>query len=312
MCARKGHIVFIAFCGLLLALCWQTSARAASSPPTIDDIVGTYRVTCKEVYYYFSDGIPVKENYVLTWRINKISDSRVTVQMDGWLWSFTAYYKNGFLVESYRGAPGPEYWVSLGIASFSGSRGKVKFKSDFGGGWYGASGAYCEWDPFKGKMISTDPGFVVGATLANQDDEQAAFAPEEEAVPLAVPPTFSIDDLVGIYSCTLSGAAYRPTAGTKETGLKASGIFTITKINDYTLNIDTWWRNLVAHYASGVLMVAEVDVDVLDPDARFAILLAKGKPGKISMKGKIFEIIHLETLSDEFDTGKVSCKQSSP
>lgn len=117
---------------------------------------------------------------------------------------------------------------------------------------------------------------------------------------------------MGTYSCTLSGASYSPTAGTKETGLKRSGTFTIAKINDYTLNIDTWWGNFMAHYGFGILMVAEVDIDVLDPDARFAIAIAKGKPGKISMKGKLFEIRHLETLNDAFDSAKVTCKQTAP
>jgi hypothetical protein len=44
MCARKGSIGFIVFFVLLVALCGHTMARATSTPPTIENIVGTYVV----------------------------------------------------------------------------------------------------------------------------------------------------------------------------------------------------------------------------------------------------------------------------
>ena len=87
---------------------------------------------------------------------------------------------------------------------------------------------------------------------------------------------------------------------------------TITKIDDQTLNINSPEWNVKAHYGAGVLMVADVDDITLDTDATFAILLAKGKPGKISLKGKILETQGLETPDDEFGVAKVTCKQVSP
>jgi hypothetical protein len=88
------------FCVLVMALCWQTPARASSTPPTIENIVGTYLATGKEVYYSLDECVPIKENCVLTWRIAQTSDSTVQVYLDEWDWLFTAYYKGGFLVQS--------------------------------------------------------------------------------------------------------------------------------------------------------------------------------------------------------------------
>jgi hypothetical protein len=59
-------------------------------------------------------------------------------------------------------------------------------------------------------------------------------------------------------------------------------------------------------------MLSDVDDYVLDTNARFGILLAKGTPGKISPKGKIYSIMDLGTIDDEFEVAKVSCKRSSP
>jgi hypothetical protein len=316
MWARKGSIGFMVFCMLLVVLCWQTLAGAASTPPTIDDIVGTYSVTDKEVFYNFDQGacgqchsLPAKENYSLTWRITKTSESTVQVYIDDWDWLFTAYYMNGFLVQSLHDIDG----VGVGIALFSGKVSKVKFKGDFGWGQYGLGGEndYCEWDPYTGKMISIDPGFVVGATLASQHDEQAVSVPGEEAAPLAATSPLGINDLPGPYSCSWTSTIYHPTAGTIEKE-KLSDLWGITKIDDYTLNITSFWGDVPAHYGTGVLMVGDVDVSGLDTDARFGILLAKGKPGKISLKGKFYSIVGLGTIDDDFEVAKVSCKQYWP
>jgi hypothetical protein len=320
MWTRKRSIGFIVFwvCVLLMLLWGQGSARAATTPPTIDEIVGTYTVADKETYYYFDDGVPHKDYYTgvyaLTWRITKTSDSTVHVYIDNWDWPFEAYYKNGFLVQSagdlINNTPPRGYWVALGIATFSGKPGKVKFKGDFGWGQYGGLDEYCEWDPYAGKMISPDPNYL-GSTLANQVDEEAVSGLEKEVFPLAATPPLTIDDVPGTYSCKLTSTLYYLTAGTKEKGT-FSGTLTITKIDDSTLRIDSWWGIVEAHYGPGILMVANVDNPDLDTYAQFGILLAKGKPGKISLKGKINSIMDLGADDDEFEVGKVSCKQSSP
>ncbi len=313
MFVRKKSISFIVFCMLLAVLCWQTPVRAASVPPTIDQIVGTYVVTDKEVYYYFNEGIPLKEKYVLTWRITQLSDSTVQVQFDEWDGvTFTAYYKNGFLVQSSHQTNGGDE-VVVGIAIFSGKPGKIKFKGDYGWTEYGGlypGDSYCEWDPFSGKMVSTDPGYVLGATLASQGEEKTVSVSGEGVLQAAAPP-LNIDNLPGTYSCTFKGTLYYPTAGTKQKG-KVSDTFTISKIDDETLSINSSEWNVNAHYGSGILMVADVDVGVLDPNASFAIVLAKGKPGKISLKGKVYRIMNLGTIDDEFEVAQVSCKQTSP
>ena len=319
MCARKGSIGFVVFLVLVIALCWQMPARAAITPPTIDEILGTYLVTDKEVYYYFEDGIPRKDNYTgeyaLTWRITKTSDSIVQVYIEDWDWPFTAYYKNGFLVQSSGDVSNPAAsWAALGIALFSGKPGKVKFKGDFGWGQYGGGGEndYCEWDPYVGKMISS-PTLKVGATLANQDDEQEVLEAGEEAVPLATTLPLSITDLPGTYLCTLTGTIYYPTAGGKGKE-KDLDIVTITPtIDNQTLNISMSEGDIQAHCIAGILMLSDVDDPVQDTNARFGILLAKGKPGKISLKGKIYSVRGLEAPEgDEFEVTKVSCKQVSP
>ena len=319
MFTRKGSIGLIIFYGLLMVLCWQTPAVAASAPPpTIDDIVGTYSVKDAEVWYDFPDGFRGRWMYNLTWRITKISDTPPRVEVyipeEDWDLRFTASYKNGFLVWSGGDVSDPTFsWASLGIALFSGKQGKVKFKADSGYAEYGTSvgDPYCEWDPHKGKMISTNPGLTVGATLASQGDEQAAFAPGEETVPLgaASPPT--IDSLLGTYSCTLTSTLYSLTAGTTEKKPKQSDTVTITKIDDQTLNMSTSGGDMYIHYGAGVLMIVNVDADTLDTDAGYGILIAKGKPGKISLKGKLLQNRNLETPDDEFEVTKVSCKQTS-
>jgi hypothetical protein len=68
----------------------------------------------------------------------------------------------------------------MGIATFSGKPGKLKFKGDFGFGQYNVGDDYYESDPYVAKMISTDPGFITGATLARQGGKQTAFVPGEE------------------------------------------------------------------------------------------------------------------------------------
>ncbi len=207
--------------------------------------------------------------------------------------------------------PANSYSAALGIATFSGSPPGVKFKGDFGFGQYGVefTEEYCKWDPHAGKMISTDPGYV-GTPLASRADEQGVSAPAEEEVPLAgTPPSF--DDLPGTYLCTFSGTLYSPTAGTKEKE-KLSEVWTITRIDDDTLNLNSPRGDLRAHYGRGILTVADADNTTLDTDARFAILLAKGKPGKISLKGKLLQSQGLETPDDEFEVAKVSCKRSPP
>jgi hypothetical protein len=289
---------------LLIVLCWQAPARAASTPPTIDDIVGTYLVKFVGVWYDFPDGFPGREPYALTWHITKISDSRVQVHIDEWIWTFTAYYNNGFLVQSSGNvSSGTAFWGALGIASFSGSPPKVKFKGNFGySQLVGFPDNYCEWDPHKGTMIST---------LASQGDEQAVPAPGEGTVPLVAGSTLGIDDLPGTYSCTLSGTLYSLTAGTKEKE-KLSEVWTITKIDGQTLNINSSGVDMYTHYGAGILGVADVHNDTLDTDAGFAILVAKGKPGKISLKGKLLQSRALETPDDKFEVLNVSCKQSSP
>ncbi len=304
------------FCMLLVVLCWQTPAGAASAPPpTIDDIVGTYSVKDAEVWYDFEDSFPNKDKYDLTWHITKTSESppRVQVSIPDWGEQITASYKNGFLVWSGGDVSDPAAsWASLGIALFSGQQGKVKFKMDSGFGQFGTlmDGEYCEWDPHKGKMISTDPGFGVGATLVIQGDEQAAFAPAEGEVPLAAPP-LSIDDVLGTYSCSLASTLYSLTAGTIQKRPKQSDTVTVTKIDDQTLNLNTSGGDMYTHYGAGVLMIANVDNDTLDTDAGYGIFIAKGTPGKISLKGKILQSRNLETADDEFEVTKVSCKQTS-
>ncbi len=317
MSTRKGSIVLIIFCGLLMALCWQTPARAASTPPPIGDIVGTYVVTDKDVYYYFDEGKPVKDPVFLTWRITQTSDTTVQVQIDEWNWPFTAYYKNGFLVQSCGGISASRgNWGGMGIALFSGSLPKVKFKGNFGFGQFGLGGEedFCQWDPHTGKMVSTDPGFVVTATLASQDDERAVFDPEEGTIPLAAAPPLTIDDLVGTYSCSLSGTQYNLTPGAKLKG-KATDTLTISKIDDTTLRVASLeGTTQAAHYGGhGVLMIADFDSSDLDPNAGFAIFFPKGKPGKISLKGKALSAIDLDTPPTEtFQVIKVSCKQTGP
>ncbi len=59
-------------------------------------------------------------------------------------------------------------------------------------------------------------------------------------------------------------------------------------------------------------MIADANDITLDTDASFAILIAKGKPGKISMKGKLLKSRGLETPADGFEVAKVTCKQSVP
>lgn len=111
------------FCVLLVVLCWQTPVRAASAPPTIDEIVGTYAVTDKDVFYYFDKGLcgqchsfPTKENYSLTWHITKLSDSMVQMYIDQWDMLFTAYYSNGFLIQSSGDmSTGPGYFRDTGL-----------------------------------------------------------------------------------------------------------------------------------------------------------------------------------------------------
>jgi hypothetical protein len=313
-----GLIVFW-FCVLLMPLWWQASARAATTPPTIDDIVGTYTVADKETYYYFDDGVPRKDYYTgvyaLTWRITKTSDSTVHVYIDNWDWPFEAYYKNGFLVQSagdlINNTSPWGFWVALGIAQFSGKPGKIKFKGDFGWGQYGGLDEYCEWDPYAGKMISIDPNYL-GSTLASQVDEEAVFVPEKEVISLAATPPLGIDDILGTYSCKLAGTMYHPTAGMKEKG-SLSDTVTIDKVDNYTVNISsTSGWNLQARCGTNILMIADADNPDLDANASFGILLAKGKPGKISLKGKLYSIMGLGEPDDEFEVAKVSCKQSSP
>jgi len=313
MFTRKGSIGLIIFYGLLMVLCWQTPAHAASIPPAIGDIVGTYVVTDKWVEYYFDEGVPIKGKDLLTWRITPLSDSTVSVYIEDWDWLFTAYYKNGYLVQSLH-YPNytSEYVVGVGIATFSGKPGKVKFKGDFGWGIHGGSEDYCDWDPFTGKMVSTDPDFDPEAALASQVDEQEVLEAKEEAVPLATTSPLGINDLPGTYSCTLTGTIYYPTAGGKAKE-KDSDIMTITQTDYQTLNISTSEGDISAHCIVGVLMLSDVDDYVLDTNARFGILLAKGKPGKISLKGKVYSVRGLGAPEgDEFEVTKVSCKQTSP
>jgi len=319
MCARKGSIGSIVFYVLVITFCWQTPARAASTPPPIGDIVGTYAVTDKEGWYYFDQGscgqchaFPTKENYSLTWRITQTSATTVNVYIVEWDWLFAASYSNGFLVQSHQDGAGG---FAMGIATFSGTRPKVKFKGDFGWGQYNYAldphaPDYYAWDPYSGKMTSTDSGATLGATLASRCHEQTTFVPGEGAIPLAAAPPLGIDDVLGIYSCTLTGTIYHPTAGTKEKA-KLSDMLAITKIDDDTLNINLWIGDVQAHYGSGVIMLVDIDGTVLDPDALLGMLLAKGKPGKISLKGKVYSIRGLGTIDDEFEVSTVSCKQSA-
>ena len=315
MRARKGSVGLIVFYGLLMVLCWQTPAHAASIPPTIDQIVGTYSVNDAETWYEFDVGLPGKTRYALTWHITQTSESTVQVYIDEWDWLFTAYYKNGFLVQSSGNvSSGTAFWGALGIATFSGKPGKVKFKGDFGWGQFGSGwngDEYWEWDPYSGKMTSAGPGSTVGAARAGQGDEQAASAPGEGEVPLAIGSHPSIDDLPGTYSCTLARTVYSLTAGTKEKE-KEPDTLTITKIDDSTLNLHSSGGDMYTHYGSGVLMLANVDNDTLVPDALLGLLLAKGKPGKISLKGKVHSVSELETPNERFVISTVSCKQSSP
>jgi len=59
-------------------------------------------------------------------------------------------------------------------------------------------------------------------------------------------------------------------------------------------------------------MLVDIDGTVLDPDALLGMLLAKGKPGKISLKGKVYSVSELATANDRFKVSTVSCKQSVP
>jgi hypothetical protein len=127
---------------------------------------------------------------------------------------------------------------------------------------------------------------------------------------LAAAPPLGIDDLLGTYSCTLTSAVYHPTTGTKEKE-KQPDTLTITKIDDSTLNLHSSGGDMYTHYGSGVLMLVDVNDAVLDPDALLGMLLAKGKPGKISLKGKVYAVSELGTPNDKFRVSSVSCKQSS-
>ncbi|MGZ6236937.1 MAG: hypothetical protein ACXWMJ_06415 [Syntrophales bacterium] len=316
MWARGGSIGLIVFCVLMIVLCWQATGRAATTPPTIDQIVGTYSVTDKEVYYYFDKAdcgqchsLPEKANYSLTWYITKLSDSTVQVSIDGGEQLFTAYYSNGLLVQSYQDGAGG---FAMGIATFSGKPGKIKFKGDFGWGQYNVGEDYYGWDPYSGKMTSAGPGLTVGAPLASRCHGQTVFMPGEgEVPPLAAAPPLAIDDLPGTYSCILTSTVYHPTAGTKEKQ-KEPDTLTITKIDDSTLNLHSSGGDMYTHYGSGVLMLVDIDGTVLDADALLGMLLAKGKPGKISLKGKVYAVSGLGTPNDKFKVSSVSCKQSSP
>jgi len=318
MCRRESSIGFIVFCGLVMALCWQTPVLAASTPPSIDDIVGTYSVTDKEVYYYFDKvscgqchSFPDKVNYSVPWQITKLSDSTVQVSIDDGDWVFTASYINGLLVQSHQDGAGG---FAMGIAAFSGKPGKIKFKGDFGWGQYNVDDDYYRWDPYSGKMVSppgSGPG--VGAISASRCHKPSVFVPWEGEVPSAAPPPLGIDDLPGAYSCTLTSTVYHPTDGTKEKEKKPDTL-TITKIDDSTLNLHSSnsGEDVYIHYGSGVLMLVDIDDPVLDPDALLGMVLAKGKPGKISLKGKVYSVSELATANDKFKVSTISCKQTPP
>jgi hypothetical protein len=128
MSKRRGIGVAVLVAGLmLLALGWGSLAAAKSNgptPPTIDEILGTWTASASYVDYDTSTGEPEKIKDKATYTITKVSDSTVYVQylgQDGlWSWNGEAYYANGILMwgasddTSLGSWAGTESWVITG------------------------------------------------------------------------------------------------------------------------------------------------------------------------------------------------------
>jgi hypothetical protein len=305
---------------LALVFCLQTAAFAAKVPPSIDDIQGVYDVKTKWTWYDLTDGSASKGSHTYTWAITKTSATTIEVDVDGWV--FQAYYVNGIMVHA-NGDPlsNPSTEMGLGHVVFSGTAGKVKMKGLSG---YETLSSGCEFHTWSGKMVLSGPppmplpsSIAHGRSPENADDVEDPDDPDLEEADetlqgAALPP--GIDDLVGTYAAKISGTMYQPSTGSSEKG-KETDTWEITKEDDTTLNLHSLGdgTDIKAYYVDGALMVAEVEDDSdICSDAMFAILVVKGKPGKVKMKGTALSVMDLFGVDDEFEVAKVSVKQVTP
>jgi hypothetical protein len=309
-------------CAAALVFCLQTAAFAAKVPPTIDEIEGTYAVKDKGAWYDFLDGSINKYKGTSVWEITKTSSTTVEVYIAAWgPWTFDAYYANGILVLSHGlSANEPSTEMDVGIILFSGSAGKVKFKGNMG--YDALYDNWCEYYTVAGKMTeAANPPAAPAAEAhrANAGDDDAEdpdgsdILEAGEILKGAAPPP-DIDDLVGTYQLKLAGRLYQPSTGLLAKG-KEVGTLVITKDDGFTLNLYSVEEddNLKAAYANGILMVGDVDDDSdVCGDSAFAVLLVKGKPGKIKMKGMILGVMDLYDVDDEVEVAKASAKQVAP
>jgi len=310
-------------CAVVTVFCLQTVAFAAKVPPTIDQIEGVYVAKDKGVWYDFADGSAHKYSETDTWEITKTSATTVEVDIEPWGWIFEAYCVNGILVQaSGDPADSPSMEMGVGLVLFSGSAGKVKLKGQLG--YDALCDDWCESDAVSGKMILGGPppmprpsATAAEEALASADDVEDPGEPDlleaGEVLRGATPPP-GIDDLVGTYAAKFQYTMYQPSTGLSEKG-NDTDTLVITKDDDFILNFH--WigegSDVKAGYASGVLMIAEVEDDsAVTGDAMFAILLVKGKPGKLSMKGTALSVTDLYKVDDEVETAKVSFKQVAP
>jgi hypothetical protein len=309
------------FCAVVTVFCLQTVAFAAKVPPTIDQIEGVYAAKDKGVWYDFADGSAHKYSETVTWAITKTSATTVEVDIEPWGWIFEAYCVNGILVmASGDPADSPSTEMGVGLVLFSGSAGKVKMKGQLG--YDALYDDWCESDAFSGKMILAGPppmprpsATADEGALASADDVEDPGEPDileaGEALRGATPPP-GIDDLVGTYAAKAQSTMYQPSTGLSEKG-GGTDTWVVTKDDDFTLNIHSVDMDTKAHYAFGVLMIAEVQDDsAVTGEAMFAIGLVKGKPGKLSMKGTSLSVTDLYGVDDEVETAKLSAKQVAP
>jgi len=156
MIPRKAPGILLALMTTLTLLLTDTAfAGKTKTPPTIDQIVGQYRVASKYTTYDFDAGRTGKGSYLSVFTITKVSDVEVQLKLEEVgepeTFIYRGLYANGILsIAEGHDTSDLSEWMLTKTLWFSGTSGKIKMSGR--GMWYDWPAKHAYTDAFKGKM----------------------------------------------------------------------------------------------------------------------------------------------------------------
>jgi hypothetical protein len=288
----------VSFAGAVLA-------GGTGFPPPTEDIVGDYVVSMQGPYYDFGVPKAEKSKGTGTMSISQIDGAEVELT---WVmpWDppgslyYRGYYLNGLLIigtGDNTHTCGTD--VEVLYLEFSGTPAKMSMK--------GRDLYYNVWDEMISSLAISGKKVVSSNSIIEYEPAQPTVG--ARAFNASPPPT--IDELhMSHWVLGVSGTEYAIAQWTKES-LKGSVMWTITKLDPYTVSIeqtdDEETITFQGYYDGGTLVIGFVSAPEHASTAMCAYGLVTGSPGKMKIKGEFitYEISGSQLLS----VGTISGKQ---